>query len=198
MVNDTNYWNEFYNNSEEKVMQRSDFCDFVMKSFETTNISNVLDAGCGNGRDSIALSTKYNVDGADNSGFVQENGENLNFIDCDFVNMEKDKYDLIYSRFSYHSISDEQQLNFLSTILPNTYLAIEARSIKDIDLDVCHGKTHYRNYIDLDKIMQQLHDNDFFVYYSHESKGLAIYKTEDPICVRIICKKKSLDDVIVD
>ena len=183
------YWNNFYNDKKH-LIKCSDFCKFVMEYFKDyKNISYILDSGCGNGRDSYTLVSTYKVDGVDNSGFIPKNVKNLNFIKEDFVNIDKSKYDLIYSRFTFHSITNDQHQQFLNTINNNTYLAIEARSIKSIDDDLCHGKTHYRNYIDLNYLKDLLIKNNFNILFIDEGKDMAKYKDENPICVRVICKK---------
>ena len=187
-MTDKDYWHKFYKNN--KLIKSSDFCIFVMNYFKNNkNIIEVLDAGCGNGRDSNHLIQKYKVDGIDNSEFILENKENFNFISDDFVKIDKSKYDLIYSRFTFHSITNEQHKQFLDTINTNTYLAIEARSIIDKDIDLYYGKTHYRNYIDLQYIKNLLLKNNFDILYIYEGKDIAIYKNENPTCIRIICKK---------
>ena len=73
---------------------------------------------------------------------------------------------------------------------------LEARSVKD-DL---YGKgkqvesdafvtTHYRRFIRLDKLLDELKDIGFKIKYSIEQKGLARFKDEDPIVIRICAEK---------
>ncbi|MGA0120940.1 MAG: class I SAM-dependent methyltransferase [Methylophilaceae bacterium] len=189
-MDEKTYWNNFYNNKETKK-ECSDFCNFIINYFETVkNITRVIDCGCGNGRDSYELSKKYIVDAVDNSGFIPESKKNLEFMCKDFVNMNKDAYNLVYSRFTFHSITNENHNDFLKTIKNDTYLAIEARSSKGIDEYVHHGKTHYRNYIDCNYLKDLLMKNNFEILFSEEGKGMAKYKDEDPICIRIICLKR--------
>lgn len=185
------YWNNFYNNSTFIVDIPSDFCNFVIEYFNTNkSIKNVIDCGCGNGRDSYKLSNKYNVCGIDNSGFKPINTTNVIFEYGNFINLDKKKYDLVYSRFTFHSITDEQQLLFLNSINSNTYLAIETRSDKGLNEDVYHGKTHFRNYTNLDYLKKILIDNKFDILFIDEGINMAIYKDENPICIRVICKKQ--------
>lgn len=182
------YWRNFYTNNEH--FDCSDFCVFVMNYFvNITDILYVLDSGCGNGRDSYSLCEKYKVVGVDSSGFIPESKENVNFISDDFTKIDKSNYDLIYSRFTFHSINNEQHQQFLDTIKVNTYLAIEARSIKGIDDEVHYGKTHYRNYIDLEYLKNILLINNFDILFIDEGIDMAKYKAENPICIRVICKK---------
>ena len=82
--------------------------------------------------------------------FLPTNQNNVKCYTDDFVTINKSKYDLIYSRFTFHSIINEQHISFLDTINTNSYLAIETRSKKCEDNYGFHGKTHYRNYTDID------------------------------------------------
>ena len=190
MDSEKKYWNNFYNTNKKINLKCSDFCIFVMNYFnDNKNIINVLDCGCGNGRDSYMLNNKYNVDAVDTSGFIPTSKDNLNFSCDDFVNIDKSKYNLIYSRFTFHSITNDQHKQFIDTIKPNTYLAIEARSIKGEKYDVYYGKTHYRNYIDIDYIKKLLETNNFEILVLEEGINMAKYKNENPVCIRVLCKK---------
>jgi len=183
------YWYNFYRNLKENN-DCSDFCIFAMNYIRNNkNINSILDAGCGNGRDSYCLAKKYTVVGMDNSGFIPDKEENVEFVCDDFVRADKSNYQLIYSRFTFHSITNEDHDIFLESIRPNTYLAMEARSIKDISNDAYHGKNHYRNYIDIEYLKNILTKYNFEILYIYEGKDVAIYRNENPICIRVICIK---------
>jgi hypothetical protein len=190
-MDDIKYWENFY--STDTIIKCSDFCIFVMNYFIhlNKNLLNVLDCGCGNGRDSYALSNIYNVDAVDNCGFLPTNRNNVKFYTDDFVTMNKNKYDLVYSRFTFHSITNEQHISFLDTIKDNCYLVIETRSKKSENDSVFHGKTHYRNYTDLEYLKTILTFKKFEIIYIMEDINLAKYKNENPICIRVICKKSA-------
>lgn len=70
-ITDKHYWETFYNKSN-LTQECSEFSKFVIDYFNNNNnkIINVLDCGCGNGRDSYKLSTKYKVLGIDNNGYI--------------------------------------------------------------------------------------------------------------------------------
>ena len=98
---------------------------------------------------------------------------------------------MIYSRFSFHSITNEQQLNLITSIKqPDTYLCIETRSDKNKDIVYSHGDTHYRNLTNINYIKQLLENNNFKILFINESNNVAIYKNENPICIRVICQKQ--------
>ena len=187
MSKDINYWKDFYSNFDN--LKCSEFCKFIIDYFSSKKILNVLDCGCGNGRDSFTLSKKYNVVGVDNCGFVPSNDNNLKFLIDDFVKIDKSNYDLIYSRFTFHSITNEQHSIFLNTINSGSYLAIETRSKLSENDDVFHGKTHYRNYTDLEYLKKLLIAKNFEIIFIKEDINFAKYKNENPFCIRVICKK---------
>ena len=41
----------------------------------------------------------------------------------------------------------------------------------------------------MDYIVNLLKDNNFDILYQNEDKDFAVYKNENPVCIRIICKK---------
>jgi hypothetical protein len=82
--------------------------------------------------------------------------------------MDKTGYDLIYSRFTFHSITNEQHIHFLDSISINSYLAIETRSKQSETDHVFYGKTHYRNYTDFKYLEMLLISNNFEIIYMNE------------------------------
>lgn len=190
--NDKKYWMNFYSLNNDINLECSNFCNFVIDYFKNVNISDVLDCGCGNGRDSYALSNIYNVDGIDNCGVLPINKNNVKFYSDDLATFNKDKYDLIYSRFSFHSMTNEQHIAFLDSIKTNSYLVIETRSQKSENDEVVHGRTHYRNYTDFNYLKNLLTVKNFDIIYINEDINFAKYKNENPYCIRVICKKNNL------
>ena len=181
-----NYWNNFYNSFSLEIP--SNFCVFIMNYFKNYNSMKILDAGCGNGRDTYALSTKHYVTGIDIS-FKPNDKENCTFIIDDFCSYNKDNFDLIYSRFTFHSIDNNQQEIFIQSIKPNTILCIETRSDKGNNDYRYYGDNHYRNLTNKIYLENLLLTNNFTILFSEENINFSIYKDENPICIRIICKK---------
>ena len=186
---DIKYWDNFY--STNKLLNSpSDFCKFTLNYFKNKTNLKILDAGCGNGRDSFYLSKIHNVIGCDLSLKSLQDTELCKFVKDNFCSIDKSTFDLIYSRFTFHSITNEDHEIFLKSIKnPGTYLCIEARSDKDINCKRVHGDTHYRNLINIDYLKQILKDNNFDILFIKESDNCSIYKGENPICLRVICKK---------
>lgn len=186
------YWANFYSKNSI-TLHPSSFCLFLTDYLQQSklNIMNILDCGCGNGRDSYYLSNEYTVTGIDNCKIIPQESDNCRFVSGDFCNYPKDDYDLIYSRFTFHSITNEQQQQFLNSITkPDTILCIETRSDKGVNDYRYHGDAHFRNFTNLEYFKQLLHDNNFECLYVTEDNNLAVYKDENPYCIRVICRKK--------
>ena len=49
--------------------------------------------------------------------------------------------------------------------------------------------THYRRYMDLNKVVEKLESRKFEIIYKIEDNDLAIYKDDNPYVIRIIAKK---------
>ena len=178
---DINYWENFYVN-KNIVKEPSDFCIFIMNYFKDSEKIHILDAGCGNGRDSLYMSNKYKVTGLDTSLVDLKDSINCNFIKTNFCNYDKTNFNMIYSRFTFHSISNEDQEIFLKSITKDgTYLCIETRSDKDINNNRVFGDNHYRNFTNLNYLKNILEKNKFEILYIVESNNVAIYKDENPI-----------------
>jgi len=195
------YWNNFYKNKEvSEIVSPSSFAVYT-KNFISTNPKNAIELGCGNGRDSFFLEqicqnytaidySKTAIDQLNESNetkinFIQKNISNIN----DFEN----NYDLIYSRFFLHSIDEEQEEIFLkwcSTAKTGTLFFLECRSEKDYDLYKIFGKDHYRRRVSFNSLKNKLNKNRFKILESIESRGLAVYKEEDPWIIRIVATKE--------
>jgi tellurite methyltransferase len=187
MSNDTNYWKSFYNKKQLELIP-SDFCLYIMDYFKSNTKMKILDAGCGNGRDSYHLALNHEVTGIDIS-YMPEHKENCVFEINDFTICDKSNYDMIYSRFTFHSITNEQHEIFIKSIKKGTMLCIETRSNKGKDSTRYYGDDHYRNFTDMEYLKGLLTDNEFDILYMEENENFAKYMNENPICIRVICKK---------
>lgn len=186
---DVEYWNKFYL-TNNLINKPSNFCIFILDYFKDKQNLNILDAGCGNGRDAYYLGKTHNILGCDLSLGKLENTKNCRFIKDNFCYIDKSNFDLIYSRFTFHSITNEDHQMFLKSIKnSDTYLCIEARSDKDINSKRVFGNTHYRNFINIDYLKKILKEHEFDILFINENDNCSIYKDENPICIRVICKK---------
>ena len=189
------YWSNFYN-KKELSLENSNFSIFT-HNYITKNIINnfneqtpkLLDIGCGNGKDTYYLSKYYNCIGIDTS-FKPKDKLNCKFYNKNFIEYDKTSYNFIYSRFTLHSITDDLQVLLLDSIKSGTYLFIETRSDKGINTNRIYGDNHYRNFTNYNKIKQLLLKHKFEILYEYEGINCAIYKEENPICIRLVCYKK--------
>ncbi len=203
---DRDYWNRFYKG--EVCGTPSLFSQFALKFMETGK--SLLDIGCGNGRDSIFFASNgLKVIGIDASNVAIENllakGNmgNVSFLCDDFVTsaLYRRKFDYCYSRFSIHAVTLNQQ----ETLLKNIYdclndqgkLFVEARSIHDelygkgsmIEKDTYVYNGHFRRFIKLEELVDNLHRLGFRILSSDEKRGFAPFGEENPPIIRVIAVK---------
>ena len=188
MTIDINYWQKFY--ESHKNLSPSNFCESTVRDLKETQT--ILDCGCGSGRDTYHLASKgHMVTGIDSSTFIPKDSLNCTFIQGDFCGCDKDKYDVIYSRFSFHSIDHNNQRRFIESISkPGTVLYMEFRSDKDEFENHIHGDDHYRNYVSAEYVKDLINECGYDIITLVEDKGFAKYKTEDPYCIRLHAIKK--------
>lgn len=210
-IETTQYWDSFY--KDNYLSDTSNFFKFVIDRVSLDYI--VLDIGCGTARDTIAFTSKAaKVIGVDASNIVIEKNQenytqlysNLVFINLDISDAVQldhlisslkqsyaDKKLFIYCRFFLHAISESDE-NVLFSILDkhlicNDIIALEFRTKEDEKLYKNYND-HYRRYIDSDKFDEKIKSYDFSTEFFVKSKGLSIYKDEDPYLARYIIKKE--------
>lgn len=204
------YWENFY--STEIIKVPSQFC--VLFACETNKKVSVIEFGCGNGRDSIFLARQgYNVYALDASNVAIDSCiektkliHNISFFQGDVAN-EIDVKQIIetarannggipvtvYSRFFLHSINEEQENYFLSSMSKNLKkgekIYLEFREKRDEALSKTYNN-HYRRYIEEKKFIANLEIKyGFHIEYHNTGTGMAKYFDEDPIVCRIIANK---------
>ncbi len=204
---DTEYWNSYY--LKNPNFEPSQFAQDVLKKMEPGK--NLLELGCGNGRDSLYFSNNgLHVTGIDASEIAikrlkkeQVNADSL-FICDDFVKSEaifQRQYDYIYSRFTLHAINEKQETVLLNSIMgalkTNGKLFIEARSIHDelygkgecIEKDAYIYNDHFRRFIDVQELREKLVQRGFSILYSEESDQFSPMADSKPILIRVIATK---------
>ena len=211
-MDDKKYWTEYYSKNS-KPTKASSFAEFILPKLDENK--NLIELGCGNGRDSIYFSqNNINVIAVDQVqeeiNYLNENhySENITFVCDDFTDLGNTKKDLIkstdfdyiYSRFTFHSINEKKEDKTLDWITDNIkvggYFLLEARSINDPMFK--QGKnlsesenftTHYRRYMNLDTIIKKLESRNFKIIFKIEDNDLAVYKDDNPYVIRIIAEK---------
>lgn len=211
-MDDKKYWTEYYAKNS-KPTNASTFAEFILPKLDKNK--NLIELGCGNGRDSIYfVQNNLNVVAVDQVqceiDYLNENHkeENIIFVADDFTNLDNTKheiinetdFDYIYSRFTFHSINEKKENRTLDWIEKNLseggYFLLEARSINDPMFKQGNALSenenftnHYRRYMDLDVITDKLESRNFEIIYKIEDNNLAVYKDDNPYVIRIIAKK---------
>lgn len=207
---DVLYWNNYYNSnvaSESETLFAREVIKYIKPGL------NLLDVGCGNGRDSLFFIKKggVNVTGVDLSNAAIEELQrkavdypNSAFI-CDDFSLSnviyKEQFDYIYSRFSLHAINKFQEKYFLKktyeSLKENGLLFIEARSINDnlcglgekVGVNEYIYNDHYRRFIEKEELVHQLIDLGYRIIYSVEGIDMAPFGNENPSVVRVVAEK---------
>ena len=202
------YWKQFY---EEANMRNNSLFSIFINSYIPKR-SNIIELGCGNGEDAFYFyKSGHFVHTCDQSTNVLKNKEILNKINFsnfdvgDSVKLNtflkkalvkkidgKSMVNMIYMRFFLHSVTkDIENIIFfcLKKNLPQgSLIGLEFRTEKD--KDALHiFKRHYRRFIPMREMINELEKYDFSILYSKESKGFSPFKDEDPFLCRIIAKK---------
>lgn len=192
------YWTKFYQNTiarDDGYHTPSAFARWVQQRLSSDGSRRILDMGCGNGRDSLFLAAMGHSVTAIDAAFLPPEGyfeqAPLSFHRGDMVSFDKGCFEVFYMRFSLHSIPDSDQIKLLRSLPTNSTIFLETRSDIDKSQHKVHAETHYRNYTNLSCFLKMLSDLGFHVEYVKQSRGLAIWQTEDPMCIRIIAHKPS-------
>jgi len=191
----------------------SPFAEFCVNNYIKKN-AKILELGCGNGRDAFYFSkNEIFVHGLDlskaavascNKRVVETKLEKLlQFSEADIDDFEsyfRHGTNIIYSRFSIHSVSEDVENNVLIkayNLLPQDgFFLIEVRTI----FDELFGKgekiseteyidDHYRRFIDSAGFINRCLRIGWRLKYFIEDRGLAPYQNEDPIIARFVLQK---------
>jgi tellurite methyltransferase len=226
MLSDKIYWDGYYSRYNDELDKPSSFAVFVDKYLKQFIINEyvrtfelkVLDVGCGNGRDTYYFANNgynvYSIDSSYNATTILKDDINRNDIPNisvfkqDFTNITEPKinllkYDVIYTRFSLHSVNIDGELRFINWafnhLTRNGRLCIEVRSDKDpmcgIGEEVVGEKnawinTHYRRFHNINEFAEILNANGFRIIYFNESNGLSKVGEDNPVVIRIIVRRR--------
>lgn len=201
------YWTNYYRDNPHPV----DPSAFALEAARHLKVpGSLIELGCGNGRDAVFLSGKVNGHTLAIDQCAEEMAvlntlygtRNLGFIGADFSTFsptEPPQY--VYSRWTMHAIdeaAEDRTLDWVAKSLqPGGLFLVEARSIRD-DLygkgEVLGGHAfftdHYRRFMDPVVFMRKLEDRGLAIEQWKESRGLAVYKQDDPMIVRVVAVKR--------
>lgn len=204
---DKKYWNQFY--KKNKSFHPSKFARDIIGTLGENKM--LLELGCGNGRDSEFFAQNgLHVTAIDASSVAIEelklrNQEMpIDFICDDFVkskNLYQKEYDYIYCRFVLHAITSQQQNELLNNVYgalkEEGKLFIEVRSIHDkiyglgkkVGENAYIYNKHYRRFLDINELKQELENKGFCIYYIEESDIFSPQDNDRPMLIRVIAGK---------
>ena len=203
-IDNTDYWNRYYKNGL-CTDQPSPFARYVATLVEPGR--RLVDLGCGNGRDSLFFAAQgLEVMGVDLSdaaiAALQKRGaERARFLCGDFISGElyqPGEYDYAYSRFTLHAVNANQERMLIQTmhraLKPGGKFFIEVRGIHDdlfgkgepLERNAYFYDNHYRRFLVLNELTDELDNLGFRVEYARESTGFAPYGNDDPPVIRVV------------
>lgn len=197
------YWNEFYSKSRDaRLAVPSQFASFVLPGALASGIRQVVDFGCGNGRDAIFFG-RYGVPtlGLDASSNAVDEARRLaadlrvdvSAVDfavrdtLDFKDifaeslLREDLATLLYARFVFHSIDGDKQDEFISSASKASsvrQVCLEYRTLADklLPKEMPH---HQRRFVDPTATAQQFLRAGFRLEYQSVGTGFAVWGAED-------------------
>lgn len=204
---DQSYWNQYYGKKHDTVSNPSNFAQAVSK--ELIPGKQLLELGCGNGRDSLFFMERglyvTGVDASDKAiRNLQANEKNLKrgiFVCDDFVKCRavfQRQYDYVYSRFTLHSITDDQEDELLRNIkeamVDGSKLFIEARTIHDdiygkgekVSENAYIFEDHYRRFINPDILKKKMECFGYRILEIKEGQGFSKTVESDPVLLRVV------------
>ncbi|MBR1761281.1 MAG: adenylyl-sulfate kinase [Schwartzia sp.] len=201
------YWNQYYMKRPKILGKPSNFAMDIADGL--VHGKQLLELGCGNGRDSLFFMKRglyvTGVDASDEAirslQVTVGDSDKAMFICDDFVKCRavfQRQYDYIYSRFTLHAITDEQEDELLRNIKDAMFggskLFIEARTIHD---DI-YGKGtevapntyiyegHFRRFIDPKTLENKIIRFGYKILSLEEDRGFSKTEQSDPILMRIV------------
>lgn len=207
---DQDYWTNFYSASKfsKEFHIPSQFSAFCLSEMQVSEISNVIEIGCGNGRDTLLfLQHGLSVIATDKSEAAIKSvrdkfgfHKNLRAVTFDVTSLESIGYQdydypiAIYARFVLHALTDEQIkrfFNFCSTSTRNgDKVFVEYRTNHDKERQK-EFAGHFRNFLDPSQIAKLSEQNKFAICYQTMGTGLAKFRDDDAHVARQVFVKES-------
>ena len=204
---DQAYWNVYYTVHTGQSEEPSEFAKSIVDKMIVGR--HLLELGCGNGRDSLFfLKNGLKVTAVDASDVainslveLTKGNPSASFVCDDFVKCKsvyQGHYDYIYSRFTLHAISEEQEdellINIRNAMEKHTILFIEARTVHDTlfgrgrpaGRNAYFQDGHYRRFIDTDRFRKKLERLGYMTLSLIEDIGFSKTQDSDPVLMRCI------------
>lgn len=203
---DREYWDAVYSKTEGDK-EPSLFARDCIEANVIRPHQNLLEIGHGNGRDALWFA-EFGVEvfGCDQSGIV-ESSKTIHLQQGDFAELDleqiqsrfgQDSFDHVYSRFSWHSITELDEcktLDWIKQVLhPYGSLLIECRTVYDELFEMGSRKGtwtrgyadgHCRRFIKPGRLINYLLEDGFQINYAELRRGFAPHKDEDPKILRV-------------
>lgn len=202
------YWENFYGSLDlDSTFYPSQFAAFVLG--ESSGAKQLIEFGCGNGRDSFFFASHgFNVIAYDSSkSAINACNERVKTDNIEFfkfavgvdeyskmneTQLIKDVKTIIYARFFLHAITDQEEMVFFKlaqdTLRTGSILALEYRCLGDEKIKKEFGN-HFRRYFSHDELCNRVGEFGFDVIYQIHGRGYAKYKDEDAIVGRCMAVK---------
>lgn len=212
------YWEKTYatNTTTHISKQPSPFCDFVVSHPLFMKDRDLLELGCGNGRDSFrlaetgvqitAIDASKNAIEANIAALAGKESKEASTLKFNAVKIESDESlqpfkhaQQVYARFFIHAIPPHIEaivLKFFESLQKDSRLFLEYRTIRDSllqrsekisDNEGIH--THYRRFIDHKAFMQELKEKGYTVEYEAEADDFSVVEGDKPFLGRVIARK---------
>ena len=203
------YWNKFYKEIYNDKYQTvpSQFAIFVLNELITNKINTLVEYGCGTGKDAIFFSANdINVNAIDSSisaiEFARRRSEKLgqsvifhhitDFSEIKPMVRKNNEPVCIYTRFFIHALDDKSIIAFLDhlkcTYNQGDMLMSEFRITGDDD-GIRETEEHFRNFIIPEVFIDKLKSKGFNIVYSISGTGMAKFRRDDALVMRIIASK---------
>ena len=208
MIIDKEYWDNYYIKFHD-TQKPSSFAFFVQNYLDRSG--DIIELGCGDGRDATFFGMNgFNVIAIDQSAEViaynkEKEIKNVTFICDDFTELNGQKFNgnsirNIYSRFTLHSINKKNLLktfDWAAGFLPEGgRFLFEARTVNDPLYgsgtplpDEAFCTTHYRRFLRVPEIMDEIRDRGFNLHYCVEDYISAHFKNDKAVVLRVIASK---------
>ena len=209
------YWDEYYSFGRPEIEEPSSFARACHARIEPGQL--LFELGCGNGRDALFFADQgVNVVACDQStvAIAKLSGRpdldrfrhRPRFLPADFAalpEVHRGELDFIYSRFSMHAATASAASAALAWsaagLRPGGALLIEARSVRGSlygrgvavagERDAFFYDGHYRRFLRSEELTAELTTLGLTIDELVEAAGLAVFKDDDPVVIRVIATR---------
>lgn len=203
---DKEYWDNYYAHHKSPDTPTT-FAHFTLEHLPQD--ATVLELGCGNGRDSkFFAQNAFDILACDQcvniiDSLKQANEHNIKYFVADLSNMNGapvEPFNVAYARFVLHALDEDECTNMLKWVFRNLpsgglFLSETRTTMDDTDVygeevaDHIYFTDHCRRIVRAKDLLEDFEDAGFHVQYALNSQGLAVYKDDDPMILRLVAQK---------